>query len=103
MAHPVWYNIRESDTLNTYEGKENDDERHIVPLQLETIQNCVRLWSNRGETVFDPFAGIGSTLYVALQEGRKGLGCELKPRYYETAIKNCERALTTRKQQQLFT
>ena len=103
LAHPVWYNIRESDTLNTLEAKEDDDERHVVPLQLETIENCVRLWSNTGETVYDPFSGVGSTAYVALQQGRKALGCELKPRYWETAIKNCQRALAMRKQQELFT
>lgn len=102
LAHPVWYDIRESDTLNTYEAREDDDERHVVPLQLETIENCVRLWSNQGEVVFDPFSGVGSTLYVALQQGRRGLGCELKPRYWETAIKNCQRALSMRKQATLF-
>jgi DNA modification methylase len=102
LAHGAWYEIRENDTLNTLEAKEDDDERHIVPLQRKTIQNCIRLWSNRGEVVFDPFAGIGSTLYVAMQEGRRGLGCELKPRYFETAVKNCERALAMRKQGELF-
>lgn len=101
LAHGAWYEIQESDTLNTHEAKDNDDERHIVPLQLETIRNCVRLWSNPGEIVFDPFAGVGSSLYVALQEGRRGLGTELKPRYFETAIKNCERALA-RTQSELF-
>lgn len=102
LAHPVWYDIKESDTLNTYEAKENDDERHIVPLQLETIENCVRLWSNQGDVIFDPFTGIGSTAYVALQNNRKALGTELKPRYFETAVKNCQRALATKKQQSLF-
>lgn len=102
LAHPIWYNIRESDTLNTLEGKEDDDERHIVPLQLETIENCVRLWSNPGELIFDPFAGIGSTAYVALQQGRRFEGVELKPRYWETAAKNCERALMARHQGDLF-
>lgn len=101
LAHGVWYSIRESDTLNTHEAKENDDERHVVPLQLETIENCVRMWSNPNEVVLDPFMGVGSTAYVALQNNRKVLGCELKPRYFETAVKNCERALATKKQSEL--
>lgn len=101
LAHPVWYDIKESDTLNTYEAKENDDERHIVPLQLETIENCIRLWSNEGDVIFDPFTGIGSVAYVALQNNRKALGTELKPRYFQTAVKNCQRAIATRKQQEL--
>ena len=88
-ARPVWYGIRESETLNTTEAKSNEDDRHICPLQLGTIERCIRLWSNPGDVVFSPFAGIGSELYMAIKLGRYGLGIELKPLYARTAAKNC--------------
>lgn len=91
-AHPVWYGLRESDTLNAAEGRDAEDERHICPLQLPVIERCVRLWSNRGETVFSPFAGIGSEGYEAVRLGRRFVGIELKPSYYRTACKNLGRA-----------
>lgn len=83
-AHPVWYDVRESHTLNGHPARDNADERHICPLQLDTIARCIRLWSNPGEICCDPFAGIGSTGYVALEHGRRFLGCELKRSYWET-------------------
>ena len=101
-ARPIWYNIRESDTLNTTEAKSNEDDRHICPLQLGTIERCVRLWSNEGETVFSPFAGIGSELYQAVMLGRYGLGIELKPLYARTAAKNCRSAEQKMNQPTLF-
>jgi len=101
-ARPVWYGIRESDTLNVAEGREADDERHICPLQLGTIERCVRLWSNPGETILSPFAGIGSEGYVALQFDRKFIGIELKKSYYDTAVKNLERARSIKNQGTLF-
>lgn len=85
---PVWQNIKETRTLNVREGRESEDERHIAPLQLDFIDRCVRLWSNPGETVLTPFAGIGSEVYVAVKLGRYGIGCELKPSYWQTAVKN---------------
>ena len=85
---PVWFGIRESDTLNVRAGREDADERHIAPLQLEFIRRCVLLWSNPGETVLTPFGGIGSELYVAVKNGRKAVGCELKPSYWRTAVDN---------------
>lgn len=88
----LWYGIEESDTLNVAAGRDPDDERHICPLQLGTIERCVRLWSNPGETVLTPFAGIGSEVYQAVKLGRKGIGIELKRRYYETAVANVTRA-----------
>lgn len=91
-ARPIWYGIRESDTLNTAEGKGKDDERHICPLQLGTIHRCIRLWSNPGETVFSPFAGIGSELYEAVRLNRRAVGIELKESYWKTAARNCSRA-----------
>ncbi len=87
-ARPIWYGIKESDTLSAALAREDKDERHICALQLGTIERCVRLWSNKGETVFSPFAGIGSELYEAVRLGRKGLGIELKPSYFRTACSN---------------
>ena len=87
-AQPVWWDIRETNTLNVRVARGEADERHICPLQLDFIERCVRLWSNPGETVFDPFAGIGSTPYIAVKRGRYGLGIELKPSYWQTAVDN---------------
>lgn len=89
-ARPVWYDIRESDTLNARAGRDQADERHICPLQLPLIERCVRLWSNKGETVLSPFAGIGSEGVVALRVGRRFVGIELKPSYWKTARQNLE-------------
>lgn len=86
-AHPVWYDIRESDTLNVAVARSDDDERHMCPLQLPVIERCVRLYSNKGETVFSPFAGIGSELVTAVKHHRKALGIELKPEYYRVAAR----------------
>lgn len=91
-ARPIWYGIRESATLNAAEAREEKDERHIAALQLETVRRCIKLWSNPSELVLDPFAGIGTTGYVAIQNGRRFIGCELKRSYYEAACRNIERA-----------
>jgi len=91
-ARPIWYGIREADTLNVAEARGQDDERHICPLQLGTIERCIRLWSNVGELVLDPFAGIGSTVYEAVRLGRFGVGIELKPEYFRVAVKNVRNA-----------
>jgi DNA modification methylase len=87
-ARPIWYGIRETETLNVVEARENKDERHICPLQLETIRRCVRLWSNPGDLVLSPFAGIGSEGYEAVRLGRRFLGIELKKSYYDCAVRN---------------
>ena len=87
-AQPVWWDIRETNTLNVRVARDEADERHICPLQLDFIERCVRLWSNPGETVFSPFAGIGSEPYTAVKLGRRGLGIELKPSYWRTAVDN---------------
>lgn len=92
-ARPVWYDIRESDTLNTGEAREADDERHICPLQLGLIERAVKLWSNRDDLVLSPFAGIGSEGYESVKAGRRFVGCELKPSYWQTACKNLRRAV----------
>lgn len=91
-ARAVWYGIKETNVLNTLVAKSNQDERHICPLQLDLIERCIRLWSNRGDTIFSPFAGIGSEVYEAVRLGREGLGIELKPEYYKVAIRNLRRA-----------
>lgn len=85
---PVWFGIKESDTLNVRVAREDKDERHIAPLQLGFIERCIKLYSNPGETVLTPFGGIGSELYVAVKFGRKAIGCELKPSYWRTAVDN---------------
>ena len=91
-ASPVWYGIAEMATLNPGSGAENADERHICPLQLPLIERCVRLWSNPGELVLSPFAGIGSEGYVSVKHGRRYVGIELKPSYWRTAVDNLTRA-----------
>ncbi len=91
-ARGVWYDIREFETLNTSVAKDNPDERHIAPLQLGLIERCVRLWSNPGELVCSPFAGIGSEGYVSILQRRRFVGCELKPSYWGTALGNLRQA-----------
>jgi hypothetical protein len=91
-ARPVWYGIKETNTLNTGVARDDADERHICPLQLDLIERCIRLWSNRGEVVLSPFGGIGSEGYEAVRLGRRFVGCELKPSYWRTAVTNLERA-----------
>jgi DNA modification methylase len=91
-ARPVWYGIRESDTLQVADARSNEDERHICPLQLGTIERCIRLWSNPGELVLSPFAGIGSEGYEALRHRRRFIGFELKPQYAAVAARNLHEA-----------
>lgn len=89
-ASPVWMDIRQSDTLQKKSARAEKDERHICPLQLEVIQRCIELWTNPGDIVLDPFAGIGSSPYVAVTMGRRGIGFELKESYYQQAKANLE-------------
>lgn len=91
-ARPCWFGIRETNTLNTAVAKENEDERHICPLQLDLIERVIKLWSNKGETVLTPFLGIGSEAVTAVKLGRVGIGCELKPSYWATAVDNLRNA-----------
>lgn len=90
-ASPVWMDINPSNTLDSI--RTEHDTKHICPLQLEVIERCVRLWTNEGDVVLSPFAGIGSEGYVSLMEGRKFIGFELKREYYEQACKNLDRAV----------
>jgi DNA modification methylase len=91
-AQPIWLGIRETHTLNATVAREDADERHLHPLQLDFIERCVRLYSNPGEAVLSPFAGIGSEVYKAVECGRRGVGIELKPSYWQTAVANLRRA-----------
>ncbi len=101
-AFPVWVGIRESATLNAAAGRDDDDERHICPLQLPLIERCVRLWSNKGETILSPFAGIGSEGHEAVRLGRQFVGVELKPSYWATACDNLAKAVAERDANTLF-
>lgn len=88
-ASPIWTDINPSDTLQASSARDEKDERHICPLQLTVIRRALNLWTNPGDTVLTPFLGIGSEAFVALQLGRKAIGIELKPSYYNQAVKNC--------------
>lgn len=87
-ASPVWMDINPSKTLNKGGSRDQDDERHICPLQLEVIERAIELWTVPGDLVLSPFAGIGSEGYVAIQKGRRFIGSELKPSYWNIAIDN---------------
>ena len=87
-ASPVWMDIRQTNTLNVQQAREDKDERHLCPLQLDLIERAVTLWSNRGDVVMSPFMGIGSEGVTALKLRRKFLGVELKEAYFRVAAKN---------------
>jgi hypothetical protein len=91
-ASPVWMDINPSDTLQRESAREDKDERHICPLQLQVIERCVELWTNPGDIVLSPFMGIGSEGYVAIQQGRRFVGIELKRSYWQQAWKNLAEA-----------
>lgn len=84
---PVWWHIVQSNTLNRV-FNDPESERHICPLQLDVIERCLKMYSKEGDTVFTPFLGIGSEIYQAVKMGRKGIGIELKPEYFQQAKKN---------------
>jgi len=87
-ASPVWSDINQTRTLQYRGGRDENDEVHISPLQLDVIERCLELWSNPGDVVFTPFLGIGSEVYGAVEMGRKAIGIELKPSYFAQAVKN---------------
>lgn len=89
-ASPVWMDINQTDVLNVRAAKDQKDEKHLCPLQLDLIERAIRLWSNEGETVLSPFMGIGSEGWGAIKSGRRFVGFELKQSYYQQAIKNLE-------------
>lgn len=87
-ADAFWDDVRIDRVLPYKEARDPDDEKHVHPLQLDVIDRCLTLWSNPGETVLTPFMGVGSEVYAAVAMGRKGVGVELKPTYYNQAVKN---------------
>jgi DNA modification methylase len=97
-----WMDIKRTDVLNNREGTDLGDEKHIAPLQLSVIKRCVQMWSNVGETVLTPFLGIGSEIYESVKLGRYGIGCELKDKYFYTAVKNVNKAIAKTSQPTLF-
>lgn len=101
-ASPVWYDINYGNTLNGRAGRDERDEKHICPLQLETIERTIHLWSNEGDTVLTPFMGIGSECWQALKMNRKAIGFELKKTYFDVAAKNCKAAEDQKAQTILF-
>jgi DNA modification methylase len=102
-ASPVWGDINRTNVLNNYKGAKNEkDEKHIAPLQLDIIERCISLWSNKGETIFTPFLGIGSEIYQAVKMGRKGIGFELKESYYDLAKANIQSVVSKKNQLSLF-
>ena len=101
-ASPVWMDINPSNTLQYRAARENSDERHICPLQLDVIERAIKLWSNPGDVVFSPFGGIGSEGYVAVKDGREYIGIELKKSYFDLACKNLEAAVAESQELTLF-
>jgi hypothetical protein len=91
-ASPVWMDINPSRTLQKESAREQRDERHICPLQLDVIERAIQLWTNPNDTVLSPFAGIGSEGYVSVQKGRRFIGIELKESYYKQAVANLQHA-----------
>ena len=101
-ASPVWMDIDYSNTLNGVNARDEADEKHICPLQLDTIERAIILWSNEGDTVLTPFLGIGSEVYEAVKLKRRGIGFELKESYFNEAIKNVKSMELQRSQVSLF-
>ena len=101
-ASPVWFDIRQTVVLNSKIARTEKDEKHICPLQLDTIDRCIELWSAPGDFVLSPFAGIGSEIYCAVKMGRIGIGIELKESYYRQAIKNLLKIKLEKRQRALF-
>lgn len=102
-ASPVWMDIDYGKTLQGYRnGRDDNDEKHIAPLQLQTIERLIHLYSNKGDTILTPFMGIGSEVYQAVKMGRKGVGFELKESYYDLAKKNLQESLLLKNQKSIF-
>lgn len=101
-ASPVWFDIRQTNVLNIEQARESQDEKHICPLQLDVIDRALELWTNPRERVFDPFSGIGSTGYKAIEKNRKFVGIELKESYYKIALKHLKKSEQSSSQATLF-
>jgi DNA modification methylase len=91
-ASPIWDDINQGRTLNKLPARDDNDEKHMCPLQLDVIERCIHLWTNPGDLVFSPFTGIGSEGYCAVKMGRRFVGTELKPQYWSLACQNIEEA-----------
>lgn len=100
-ASPVWMDIDQGNTLNKQEAREEKDEKHICPLQLDTIERAIHLWTNEDDVVLSPFAGIGSELFQALKMNRRAIGFELKKSYFDVAVRNCKAAEKQKEQYEL--
>jgi len=101
-ASPVWMDIRQTRVLSSEIARDEKDEKHVCPLQLDTIERCLELWSAKKDTVLDPFSGIGSTVYSAVSMGRYGIGFELKESYWKQSIKNMRSLESQKEQHDLF-
>ena len=101
-ASPVWMDVDYSRTLNYRAGRDNNDEKHICPLQIDTIERILHLYSNEGETVFSPFGGIGSEGATALKMSRKSISIELKESYFLQNVTNHKAAIARKAQTTLF-
>jgi len=101
-ASPVWMDIQRTNVLNVQQAREDKDEKHICPLQLDVIERAIDLWTNPGDIVFSPFLGIGSEIYQAVKMGRRGIGIELKESYFEWSYKNIMMAVQENNQVPLF-
>lgn len=101
-ASPVWMDINQSKTLQKESAREEKDEKHICPLQLDVIERCIELWTNENDIVFTPFLGIGSECYQALSMNRRAVGIELKESYYNQAVANCKGIVSAPKMKKLF-
>ena len=101
-ASPVWMDINQSNTLQKESARENNDERHIAPLQLDVIERALTLWTNPGDIVLTPYGGIMSEAYKAVEMGRKAVAVELKESYFNAGINNMRLAANTHEQQSLF-
>jgi len=98
IASPIWMDINQSNTLQKQSAREDKDEKHICPLQLDVIERALHLWSKKDDIVLSPFMGIGSEGYSSLKLGRKFIGFELKESYFNQAVKNLEVAQNIKKQ-----
>jgi DNA modification methylase len=96
-ASPVWMDINQSNVLGYREARDPEDEKHLCPLQLDTIERCCELWSKEGDICFTPFGGIGSEPYTFIKMNRKAVACELKRSYYDQMVKNCAKITQDKK------
>jgi DNA modification methylase len=101
-ASPVWFDIRQTRVLSTDIARDEKDEKHVCPLQMDTVERCIELWSARGDIVLDPFSGIGTVPYCSVNMGRYGIGFELKESYWKQSIRNLQSLEEIEKQNVLF-